>query len=215
MSRIPVFCIFILSLTTACLAQFNQTESISITTYYPAPYGVYKNIRIIPSNESDPSNVRINQPGTMYFNDSDRKLYVHNGSAWGKIFGGSNFYYGYISPLTCGGNISNETFNNGQLCSSPWYANITFPTAFTKPVHVMVTLLTTPDNTFSPCAHNVTDVFVGYPSNITANGFQLWASGSPITGKSDSRQTCSSSSNPTKYDDWYTVATASWFAISE
>ncbi|MCX5707440.1 MAG: hypothetical protein NTY14_00425 [Candidatus Omnitrophica bacterium] len=214
MSRTLAFCLCMLSVTTVCFAQFNRTESVSFTTYYPAPYGVYKNVRLTPSVK--PDKTELNQAGTMYFNDSEFKPYIHNGTEFVKIGSGSNLYYGYgVSPYQCSGTISTETFNNQQLCSGPWYMDVNFTVPFTNKVHVIVTLLSTPDNAFSPCAHNVTDRYIGYPSNITSTGFRLWASGSPLSYNETSRVTCYTNSANKFYDSWYTRAVASWFAISE
>jgi hypothetical protein len=37
--------ILALSITVICFAQSNNTESLTITTYYPAPYGVYRDLQ--------------------------------------------------------------------------------------------------------------------------------------------------------------------------
>jgi hypothetical protein len=56
-------------------------ESITITTYYPSPYGVYKTLRLYPYHDDthDSGDACTNQ-GEMYFNDSDGKLYVCGGT---------------------------------------------------------------------------------------------------------------------------------------
>jgi hypothetical protein len=53
-------------------------DSVTITTYYPSPYGVYRNMRLYPSNE--PTDVASRQAGTMYFNASENQLYIYNAS---------------------------------------------------------------------------------------------------------------------------------------
>lgn len=62
-----------LSLTAICFAQSNYTESLTITTYYPAPYGVYRNLRLHPSEEPQGS---ARQPGVMYFDRFNETLYI-------------------------------------------------------------------------------------------------------------------------------------------
>ena len=66
-----------------CLAQ----EEITITTYYPSPYGVYKNLRLYPTDDIDPTGA-CSDKGVMYYDDSDNQLYVCDGSAWQSSMGG-------------------------------------------------------------------------------------------------------------------------------
>jgi hypothetical protein len=220
MSRTLGFCILMLSVTMVCFAQSNREESLVFTTYYPAPYGVYKNVKLTPSEQPDTSKPALNQAGIMYFNNSTNEPYVHNGTGWTKIGGGggSNFYSGNtLSPGSCNGTISSEPYNIGQLCSKPWFEDISFAVPFAKRPHVLVTLLVVPSDTFSPCAANVTDQYIGYPENITEKGFRLLASGSPLNFNSTSRVTCyeQSVASSAKYDRWFTRAIATWFAISD
>ncbi|MDP2923510.1 MAG: hypothetical protein Q8O30_07340 [Candidatus Omnitrophota bacterium] len=44
-----------------------QTESITITTYYPAPFGVYGNLRLFPTTTIPACNA--NNEGVMYYDD--------------------------------------------------------------------------------------------------------------------------------------------------
>jgi|GEM_PF-6623850 len=71
MAKITVsgFLLVLLSLSS-CFAQSNQTDSISIATYYPSPYGVYRNLRLYPTTA--PANP---QPGTMYSNGTEVFIY--------------------------------------------------------------------------------------------------------------------------------------------
>ncbi len=67
----------ILLLNSICLAQSNYTESLVISTYYPSPYGQYDNLRLLPSAE--PSSVnQLSQPGIMFFNSTDNRLYIYS-----------------------------------------------------------------------------------------------------------------------------------------
>ena len=67
-------------------AQLNQTDSISITTYYPSPYGVYRNLRLFPSQQPAASSAQ--QNGTMYYNQSTNMVYFYNGASWLPFGGG-------------------------------------------------------------------------------------------------------------------------------
>ncbi|MDD5347417.1 MAG: hypothetical protein PHT59_02240 [Candidatus Omnitrophica bacterium] len=72
-------CILTLTSLGTCLAQSNATDSVTITTYYPAPYGVYKNMRLYPSQQ--PGGTAVLR-GTLYFNGTTNQTYYYNGSAW-------------------------------------------------------------------------------------------------------------------------------------
>jgi hypothetical protein len=57
-----------------------QTESITFTTYYPSPYGVYKNLRIYPSSDYVPGADCTGKKGEMFFYQTDSNLYVCSGT---------------------------------------------------------------------------------------------------------------------------------------
>ena len=65
----------LLAFTPSALAE----ESITITTYYPSPYGVYKNLRLYPNDDSTPGAVCPN-PGEMYYSNTNQALYICSGS---------------------------------------------------------------------------------------------------------------------------------------
>ena len=71
-----LFLILALSVASVCFAASNQTDSISITTYYPSPHGVYRFMRLFPVEQPAVSQGE-NQPGTLYFNRTDMKVYVY------------------------------------------------------------------------------------------------------------------------------------------
>jgi len=58
-------------------------ETLTITTYYPAPYGVYKTLRLYPTSDAE---IDTTQPcsskGELIMRDSDSSMYVCDGSAW-------------------------------------------------------------------------------------------------------------------------------------
>ncbi len=96
------FIIFLLGLTGGlCQAQ----ENITITTYYPAPYGIYRTLRIIPGNVFPTCNAA--NEGTIYFSNTLHRLFIceqlASGYGLGGIFwasppGNDN----YIYPETAG-----------------------------------------------------------------------------------------------------------------
>jgi len=60
-------------------------ESITISTYYPAPYGVYQKIRLYPTSVPTTSVDR----GLMYYNTTDNLLKYHNDTEWVNLTGTS------------------------------------------------------------------------------------------------------------------------------
>ncbi|MDP2923503.1 MAG: hypothetical protein Q8O30_07280 [Candidatus Omnitrophota bacterium] len=59
------------SILTTCfiIPVFSQTESITITTYYPAPFGVYQNLRLFPTT-TVPNCATDNDEGVMYYDNT-------------------------------------------------------------------------------------------------------------------------------------------------
>ena len=59
-----------------------SSEEITITTYYPSPYGIYKNLRLYPNDDVNPGEACANE-GEMYFDDSDSQPMVcRDGATW-------------------------------------------------------------------------------------------------------------------------------------
>ncbi len=76
-----VFCL----LPSVSFAQTN--EQITITTYYPSPYGVYSNLRLFPGNAPACDNT---QRGLLYYDNTSNEVQVCRGGAlgWGDMGGG-------------------------------------------------------------------------------------------------------------------------------
>lgn len=109
-------------------------EEVTLTTYYPAPYGVYKNLRLYPG--SAPT-CNANQRGLLYYNSSNNTIYVCNGTGWQSlslprwwIASGNNIYNtnpGFVgvkmtnpdAPLTVLGYMRLRARN----ARDNWYAN--------------------------------------------------------------------------------------------
>lgn len=68
----PLFLMF----CSVSLAQ----ESITITSYYPSPYGVYNELRLYPN--ASPSACNANNRGAMYYNSVNNEVRVCNGTDW-------------------------------------------------------------------------------------------------------------------------------------
>jgi len=140
MRGISIFVSMILFLgVTLCFA---EEERITITTYYPSPYGEYNQLRAnkmvvgesnstkIPSPStngieifkglnSDPYGANDTQAGALYYNNSDSEFKYYDGSGW-QALGGSGCYVSYS-----GGCLSGFT-NMGSagrwgICSRSYY----------------------------------------------------------------------------------------------
>ena len=85
---------FILVLSTVFLSIFTlqlfsqNTETLTITTYYPSPSGVYQNLRLFPVAAAQAPACNANQEGTMYYNNDagQNQLMVCRETALG-VFG--------------------------------------------------------------------------------------------------------------------------------
>ncbi len=77
----------VLSLTLVSYSLlFAVEESLSITTYYPSPYGVYNELRLYP--HSAPVAVcNLETEGTMYYDIDEHQLKVCDGSGFGSNSG--------------------------------------------------------------------------------------------------------------------------------
>ncbi|MCX5707442.1 MAG: H-type lectin domain-containing protein [Candidatus Omnitrophica bacterium] len=198
--------IFII-LTCFCSAQNNRTESLTITTYYPAPYGVYKNLRLVPI--PTPIEPADQQGGTLFFNESDKKLYFHNGTTWQKFGSGASAGSGLkiesghlVSPEVCGSTLVTID-GKKQVCDYyGWFKDIVFTKTFSNPPEVIVALERAPDADNSPCTDDMTNGYKVYAENIKTTGFRVQAAAG-IKGAS----TCGA------YSGWISRAKVGWIAI--
>ena len=98
---------------------FSQgTEKVTITTYYPSPFGSYDKLRTnklvigdpdassTPSPDtdgvvrfkgrgSDPAGADDTKPGALYYNTADNEFKYHDGSGWQALGGGGGCYVSY------------------------------------------------------------------------------------------------------------------------
>ncbi|MCM8789906.1 MAG: hypothetical protein NC916_02665 [Candidatus Omnitrophica bacterium] len=97
-----------LCLTNFSFTQGTQTEQITITTYYPSPYGVYKNVRLFPYAVAP--NSECANKGEMAYSESANTLLICNGTHYTQVFsgaggggGGGGCYIAYYGSCTAGG----------------------------------------------------------------------------------------------------------------
>ena len=74
--------LFVLCAVSSVFAQTN--EKITITTYYPSPYGVYNDLRLYPHLPI--TACTSTNKGAMFYDSQDDKLKYCNGTAW--VFAG-------------------------------------------------------------------------------------------------------------------------------
>jgi len=125
-----ILCIFILSVTTSCFAQYGN-ETITITTYYPSPHGVYGVLTLYPRT-TEPDDPR---QGDMYFNQTEEKLYIYKNDTAGWVpVGGEasagdalvNSAHSQSDCTNAGGNVTDTDVGlkqcqfNAAVCPSGW-----------------------------------------------------------------------------------------------
>ena len=116
MRKLCLSLLFIFIFSISCYAQ----DSVTITTYYPAPYGVYQKLKLEPEADGGTGvgvNCDAEGPGAMYYDTEDNQiLYCEAGApnaTWQKMGGGSH------CPIdwTC------EYFNNNGNGSASVYCS--------------------------------------------------------------------------------------------
>ncbi|MFA5100467.1 MAG: hypothetical protein WC547_06265 [Candidatus Omnitrophota bacterium] len=83
--RIAIAECFVIFVFSYAFAQ--QSEKLTITTYYPSPTGVYQTLRVAPS--ANPGDCVAGSPplGKMYYNDTENSLYICTSNATSGTFG--------------------------------------------------------------------------------------------------------------------------------
>jgi hypothetical protein len=77
MKKVAVFCCLFLSAIVSGYAQINDTESFTISTYYPSPTGVYRSLRLHPTGETP-----VETAGMMYYNQTENTIKFYNSTSW-------------------------------------------------------------------------------------------------------------------------------------
>jgi len=89
--------ITILFIPALAFSQATSTESVTVTTYYPEPYGEYTVLRLVPTTQ--PACGAGNQGAIYYDNDpAKNRPYICDGTKWSPIGAGltecNTFYSG-------------------------------------------------------------------------------------------------------------------------
>ncbi len=92
-------------------------EEITITTYYPSPYGSYNELQLYPhSSPTTPCNS--SSKGTMYYDSDDNTMYVCNGTTWRSISVGVSFTYFCFTNSTYGTPVCVDSGGTQGYCPS-------------------------------------------------------------------------------------------------
>jgi hypothetical protein len=167
-----LFILFVISALGLTGGLCQAQETVTITTYYPAPYGAYRNLRVIPSAAAPPCDAA--NEGSVYFSSATHKLFVcqqlwvpssgtygpygWGGTFWAQQSGSNNIYaaisgsvgIGVIAPATTppNGSSGNLDANDVYIRSiSKWVSQmgVTIPPPST---------LWTSDNNNADCPNN-------------------------------------------------------------
>jgi trimeric autotransporter adhesin len=102
-----LICIFVFTISCSCFAAANYTESLTITTYYPSPYGVYGVLKLNPR----PRPVTCKEGEMTYGNNTVPQgiYYCNSTNQWAQL-GGSEFWVEdtathYIHNSNTGGRV--------------------------------------------------------------------------------------------------------------
>lgn len=86
LTAITLFFIFSFSSFAFC------ADEVTITTYYPSPYGVYKELRLHPNDAPNVCNAA--NKGAVYYSDLESQMKVCNGTTWNNLGGGASMRTG-------------------------------------------------------------------------------------------------------------------------
>ncbi|UCC95181.1 MAG: hypothetical protein JSW40_00080 [Candidatus Omnitrophota bacterium] len=88
---IAIFVVFLGFLPIICLAQ-GDPDKLTLTTFYPAPYGVYEVLKLHPISDAEaPTDAdcsAVNE-GAMYYRESLDQVLLCNGTSWVPLGAGS------------------------------------------------------------------------------------------------------------------------------
>ena len=83
--RISIVSMTVFFIFTLLILSFSQ-ENLTITTYYPSPYGSYNELQLFPHNPPGPCVAA--RRGTIYYDSVDSQIKVCDGASYVSIGGG-------------------------------------------------------------------------------------------------------------------------------
>jgi len=94
-------------------------ESMTITTYYPSPYGVYKSLRLYPNTDHAAGDSCIGaNAGEMSYNQTANQVLFCNGSTWQTLGGGVSYTYYCFSTGSTGTPVCTNAGGTQGYCPS-------------------------------------------------------------------------------------------------
>jgi len=75
-TRLFIICVICLLISVIRVFAQQQEERLTITTYYPSPFGVYNELRLHPKTTAQRSECNENNVGDMYFDSNLQRLMV-------------------------------------------------------------------------------------------------------------------------------------------
>jgi hypothetical protein len=118
LKSIGILAFFVFALSSLSFAQQVPEERITISTYYPSPYGSYNelatNTLLYGTLDSPPFECTPQREGATYYNSIDKLIYVCNGSEWVSLSGtGGTGEELWIGGVTLSGAVEESSgFNN-------------------------------------------------------------------------------------------------------
>jgi hypothetical protein len=144
----------------------------------------------------------------MYFDQANNLTHVFDGTVWTLLGSGGSVSSNltvdsgsHVYPEVCSGIYREITLadihaaypsvtkrdvtgdlTNYQICSAPWYVNVTFHKTFKNPPRVFVQNVRGSGREGHEwenytCSRHGTDMTIGYATDISLTGFRLWSSG--------------------------------------
>ncbi len=115
-NKIRCSVIFILLFFCALAYVYADDDTLTISTYYPSPYGVFKNMRFYPNDANTPG-ASCTREGETYFDDSVSTLYICSGTPGSYTWQVAPGLGGYWAAS--GNDIYSTNTGNAGIVTSP------------------------------------------------------------------------------------------------
>lgn len=94
-----------------------NSDSLSLTTYYPSPIGIYERLEVngplvLPSYSADPAG---SEEGAVYFNASSKTVLYYNGAGWVPLTGSSAWTAVAMGSIPSSSGAAVKNANSGNI----------------------------------------------------------------------------------------------------